>query len=127
MERMDAPQLLGLGKASVRHRGGTRIASGQEYRGNTYGHLNLYWRDDLVLKGQQVDADNWPLYSLLGRETKRLGGFGIYAHGGYAQAIYADFVQRNVDAVEILQFGVYRGIELADCYLSSTSAIASPA
>ena len=32
------------------------------------------------------------------------------------QAIYADFVQKNVDAVELLQFGVYRGIELADWY-----------
>ena len=44
------------------------------------------------------------------------GGFAIYAHGGYAQAIYADFVQKDVDAVELLQFGVYRGIELADWY-----------
>ena len=69
-----------------------------------------------MLKGQKVDANNWPLYGLLGRETRRLGGFAIYAHGGYAQAIYADFVQKNVDAVELLQFGVYRGIELADWY-----------
>ena len=116
MELMDAPQRSGLGKASIRRRGETWIASGQEYRGTTYGHLNLYWRDDLVLKGQKVNANNWPLYGLLGRETKRLGGVAIYAHGGYAQAIYADFVQRNVDAVELLQFGVYRGIELADWY-----------
>ena len=42
------------------------------------------------------------------------GGFAIYAHGGYALAIYADFVQKNIDAVELLQFGVYRGFELAD-------------
>ena len=40
----------------------TWIASGQEYRSTTYGHLNLFWRDDLVLKGQKVDANNWPLY-----------------------------------------------------------------
>jgi putative membrane-bound dehydrogenase-like protein len=116
METMDAPQLRGLGKASVRHRGETWIASGQEYRSTTYGHLNLFGRDDLVLKGQAVDANNWPLYGSLGRETKRQGGFAIHAHGGYAQAIYADFVQKNVDAVELLQFGVYRGIELADWY-----------
>jgi putative membrane-bound dehydrogenase-like protein len=116
METMDAPQLRGLGKASVRHRGETWIASGQEYRSRTYGHLNLFGRDDLVLKGQKVDADNWPLYGALGRETSQGGGFAIHAHGGYAQAIYADFVQRNVDAVELLQFGVYRGIELADWY-----------
>ncbi len=63
-----------------------------------------------------MNANNWPLYGSLGRETRRQGGFAIHAHGGYAQAIYADFVQRNVDAVELLQFGVYRGIELADWY-----------
>ena len=113
---MDAPQLRGLGKASVRRRGETWIASGQEYRSSTYGHLNLFWRDDLVLEGQKVNANNWPLYGALGRETRQQGGFAIYAHGGYAQAIYADFVQKNVDAVELLQFGVYRGIELADWY-----------
>ncbi len=116
METMDAPQLRGLGKASVQHRGETWIASGQEYRSTTYGHLNLFWRDDLVLKGRKVDANNWPLYGSLGRETRRQGGFAIHAHGGYAQAIYADFVQKNVNAVELLQFGVYRGIGLADWY-----------
>ena len=116
METMDSPQLQGLGKSSSRRRGATWIASGQEYRSGTYGHLNLYWRDDLVLKGQKVLADNWPLYGSLGRETRRQGGFAIHAHGGYSQAIYADFVQKNVDAVELLQFGVYRGIELADWY-----------
>jgi putative membrane-bound dehydrogenase-like protein len=116
MESMDSPQLRGLGKASVARRGDYLIASGQEYRSGTYGHLNLYWRDGLVLPGQKVNADNWPLYGQLGRETLRQGGLAIYAHGGYAQAIYADVIQKNVSAVELLQFGVYRGIELADWY-----------
>src|SRR4029079_8828948 len=44
------------------------------------------------------------------------GGYAFYAHGGYAQAIYADFVQGNVNGVELLQFGVYRGIGLEDWY-----------
>ena len=69
-----------------------------------------------MLAGQKVNANNWPLYGALGRETKKQGGFAIHAHGGYAQSIYADFVRKNVDAVELLQFGVYRGIELADWY-----------
>ncbi len=116
MDAMASPQLRGLGRASVRNRGATWIASGQEYRSSTYGHLNLFWRDDLVLAGQTVNADDWPLYGALGRETRKQGGFAIYAHGGYAQAIYADFVRKDVDAVELLQFGVYRGIELADWY-----------
>jgi hypothetical protein len=51
MESMDAPQLRGLGRASVLRRGEYLIASGQEYRSTTYGHLNLYWRDSLVLPG----------------------------------------------------------------------------
>jgi putative membrane-bound dehydrogenase-like protein len=116
METMAAPQFRGLGKASARQHGTTWIASGQEYRGTTYGHLNLYWRDDLVQNGQKTNADNWPLYGQLGRQTKRRGGYAVYAHGGYAQAIYADFVQKSVDAVELLQFGIYRGIELSGWY-----------
>ena len=102
MDDMDMPQLRGLGKASVQQRGETWIASGQEYRSTTYGHLNLYWRDDLVLAGQSVNANNWPLYGAIGRETRKQGGVAIYAHGGYAQAIYADFARKNVDAVELL-------------------------
>ncbi len=116
METMAAPQLHGLGKASVRHRGTVWIASGQEYRSTTYGHLNLYWRDDLVQNGQKANANDWPLYGQLGRETRCQGGYAVYAHGGYSQAIYSDFVQKNIDAVELLQFGVYRGIGLAGWY-----------
>ena len=69
-----------------------------------------------MLKGQKTNADNWPLYGELSRDTMRMGGFAIYAHGGYSQAIHADFVQKRVSAVELLQFGVYRGIELAGWY-----------
>jgi putative membrane-bound dehydrogenase-like protein len=116
MELMDAPQLHGLGRASMRNRGSTWIASAQEYRSTTYGHLNLYWRNSLVLAGQKVNANDWPLFGHLGRDTRQQGGFSISAHGGYSQSIYADFVQRNIDAVELLQFGIYRGIALDDWY-----------
>ena len=116
MEAMDSPQLLGLGKSSVNRRGPISIASGQEYRSSTYGHLNLFWREDLVLNGQKANADNWPLYGQLSRETMQSGGFAVYAHGGYSQAIHADFAQKHVSAVELLQFGVYRGIELSGWY-----------
>ncbi len=116
METMASPQLRGLGAASERRRGQMRIVSGQEYRSTTYGHLNLYGRDELVLAGRKTNADNWPLYGQVGRETIRDGGLAIYAHGGYSQAIHADFVQMRVSAVELLQFGVYRGIELAGWY-----------
>ena len=116
METMAAPQLRGLGARSASRRGDTWIASGQEYRSATYGHLNLYWRDELVLAGRKTNADNWPLYGQLGDETMRAGGMAVYAHGGYSQAIHADFAQKHCSAVELLQFGVYRGIELAGWY-----------
>ena len=56
METMASPQLRGLGASSVNRRGPTWIASGQEYRSTTYGHLNLYWRDDLVLEGPEEEC-----------------------------------------------------------------------
>ncbi len=115
-ERLDYPQLRGARAKSERRRGDTRIVSGQEYRSSTYGHLNLFFRDDLVLEGQSLNANDWPLYGLIARETKRRGGFAIMAHGGYAQSIYADYVQGDLDGVELLQFGVYRGIEIDDWY-----------
>jgi putative membrane-bound dehydrogenase-like protein len=115
-EKLGYPQLRGLGAASERSRGPYRIISGQEYRSRTYGHLNLFLRDDLVREGQSYDADRWPPFGDVGRETRKQGGYAFYAHGGYAQVIYADFVRRDVDAVELLQFGVYRGIGLEDWY-----------
>ncbi|HTI51639.1 MAG TPA: PVC-type heme-binding CxxCH protein, partial [Planctomycetaceae bacterium] len=86
------------------------------YRSGTYGHLNLFYLSELVLPNRQVNANDWPLYGDIGREAQAAGGYAIYAHGGYSQAIYADFVQGNVNAVELLQFGVYRGIALEDWY-----------
>lgn len=115
-ERLDYPQLVGLGSKSERTRGSYHLVSGQEYRSSTYGHLNLFLRDDLVHEGQSLNANNWPLYGLVARETRSRGGVAIMAHGGYAQSIYADFVQNDLDAVELLQFGVYRGIGLEDWY-----------
>lgn len=116
MDRLDSPQRRGIGRESVVSRGDFHLLSGQEYRTGTYGHLNLFLRDDIVFPGEDFDANNWPLYGDVGRDTIENGGYAIYAHGGYAQAIYADVVQGNVNAVELLQFGVYRGIGLVDWY-----------
>jgi putative membrane-bound dehydrogenase-like protein len=115
MRAIGAPQLLGFGK-TLRRRGETWIASGQEYCSKTYGHLNLFGRDDLALAGQTVNADNWPLLGVIGRETSQRSGFAIFAGDGFAPSIYADFVQQNINAIELLQSGVYRGIELTDWY-----------
>jgi putative membrane-bound dehydrogenase-like protein len=116
MSKMASPQLRGLGAASVRQRGDYAILSGQEYRSTTYGHLNLFLRSDLVSAGQSVNANDWPAYGHVARQTRQRGGLAFYAHGGYAQAIYADCVQGDVNGVELLQFGEYRGIGLEDWY-----------
>jgi putative membrane-bound dehydrogenase-like protein len=116
MDRMDNPQERGTGERSIRRRGPYQIISGQEYRSGTYGHLNLYGLGELVLANQQVNANNWPIFGEVGRGAQAAGGFAITAHGGYSQAIYADFVQGNVNAIELLQFGIYRGIALEDWY-----------
>jgi putative membrane-bound dehydrogenase-like protein len=113
---LEYPQLQGLGARWSTSRGGYRVMSGQEYRSTTYGHLNLYDRDDLVNEGQSYDANNWPALGLVARDTRKKGGVAIHAHGGYAQEIYADAVRGDVDAVELLQFGIYRGIGLTDWY-----------
>ncbi len=116
MDRMDVPQQRGLGARSARSRGGYHLMSGQEYRSSTYGHLLLYLLDDLVLKGQSLNANNWPVYGEVGREALANGGIAIQAHGGYAQEVYSDAALGTVSAVELLQFGVYRGIGLTDWY-----------
>jgi putative membrane-bound dehydrogenase-like protein len=116
MSKQDSPQNRGLGMRSILKRGDYQILSGQEYRSSTFGHLNLYLLPDLVAHGQTLNTDNGPVYGKIGQETQELGGYAIYAHGGYAQEIYADAAQGSVNAVELLQFGIYRGIGLEDWY-----------
>ena len=116
MGKMTSPQLRGLGRRSILTRGDYAIVSAQEYRSRTYGHINLFMLDRLVLEGQLLNADNWPLFGHVAHNARESGGIAFYAHGGYAKEIYADVVQGNVDGVELLQFGVYRGIGLIDWY-----------
>src|SRR5579872_271797 len=121
MQTQATPQFRGLGARSERERGAYHLFSAQEYRSGTYGHLNLYFRDDLVLADKKVNANNGPLYGVIARQTRDLGGFAFYCHGGYAQtnpyaALYADAIQENVDGVELLQFGIYREMGLEGWY-----------
>jgi len=127
MDKMTTPQHRGLGQRSVLARGDYAVVSAQEYRSSTYGHINLFWLDRLVLEGQSLDANNWPPFGHVARDARASGGIAFYAHGGYAQEIYADVVQGNVDGVELLQFGVYRGIGLIDWYRMLNSGFRVPA
>ncbi len=127
MERMESPQFRGLGEPSIVSRDGYSILSGQEYRSSTYGHINFFGIDQLVLGGSSHNADDWPPFGHVARAVRNEGGVAFYAHGGYAQEIYADVVQDNVDGVELLQFGVYRGIGLIDWYHMLNAGFRVPA
>ena len=116
MEKLAAPQQRGLGTKSHRERGGYHIQSGQEYRNTTYGHILLFGRDELVFPGQDLNADNWPVYGLVARDTMDRGGQAAYAHGGYRQEVYADVALGALNAIELLQFGIYREVGLTDWY-----------
>jgi putative membrane-bound dehydrogenase-like protein len=121
MRTLASPQERGLGTNSLRARGDYHFLSGQEYRSSTYGHLNLYFRNDLALANKSVNANNGPLYGVVARDARDKGGFAFYCHGGYAETdpyaeIYADAIQGNIDGVELLQFGIYREMGLADWY-----------
>jgi hypothetical protein len=116
MPRQIWPQDNGFGPGSIQRRGPYAICSGQEYRCGTYGHICLLLHRRLVLEGQAVDPNRWPLFAAVAEETHRLGGYAIHAHGGYSKEIYADFAQRATDGVELLQFAEYRGVSLQGWY-----------
>ena len=127
MKRMDAPQNKGTGLPSTASRGSYVIQSGQEYRSSSYGHINFYLLDQLVMNGRDNNADNWPPFGHVSQRVREGGGVSFYAHGGYAKEIYADVVQGNVDGVELLQFGVYRGIGLTHWYHMLNTGFRVPA
>ncbi len=127
MNAMDSPQLRGLGKRSIVSRGGYTFLSGQEYRSGNYGHMNLFLLDELISPGESYNANHWPPFGDVAARARRAGGVAFYAHGGYAQEIYADVVHGNIDGVELLQFGVYRGIGLIDWYHMLNTGFRLPA
>lgn len=127
MARQDCPQTRGFGPASVRRRGPTTIASGQEYRCNAYGHICLLLHRRLVSEGATVDPNRWPVFGEVVAETRALGGAAIHAHGGYAQEIWADVAQRAIDGVELLQFARYRGIARDGWYRILNAGLRLPA
>ncbi|MGQ0636582.1 MAG: PVC-type heme-binding CxxCH protein [Planctomycetaceae bacterium] len=126
MHTMVFQQFRGLGIEAIASRGNINVLSGQEYRSNHYGHLNLFLRDRLIFDQQALDADDGPVFGHLASETRSQGGISIHAHGGYGQEIYADAALGTVDAVELLQFGVYRDIGLAGWYAMLNSGYRFP-
>ncbi len=73
------------------------------------------------------NVNEWPVYGELGRVVKEQRGFAFHAHGGYAQEIYADAALGTIDAVELFQFGKYRGIQLEGWYHLLNTGLRLPA
>ena len=121
------PQLEGMGQRAVVRRGPYSISSGYEYRNSTFGHIVLLMADDLVFKNQVLQVDEWPTFAEVARETHRLNGAAIHAHGGYEKEIYADYIPGATDGVELLQFAVYRGIGLEGWYHMLNAGFRFPA
>lgn len=116
MSRQEWPQDMGFGDSSVKQRGVYGIASGQEYRAGTYGHISFFMHKQLALEGLTVDPNNFPTFGMVAREVRKLGGYSFHCHGGYEREIYADYIQQATDGVELLQMAHYRGIGLTGWY-----------
>src|SRR5438093_7665268 len=65
---------------------------------------------------KELKRGQWAGLWRSGAQTGGVRGLAIMAHGGYAQEIYADAALGAVNAVELLQFGIFREIGLADWY-----------
>jgi putative membrane-bound dehydrogenase-like protein len=116
MTAMDSPQYREFGLASQRTRGKFHILSGQEYRSVHYGHIMYYLHDRIVHENRQFNIDDGPVFGQTSSEVLAHGGLAIMAHGGYSQEIYADVALGALNAVELLQFGIYRELGLTDWY-----------
>jgi hypothetical protein len=116
MDRQAIAPQRNLGSDSIARRGRYAISSGQEYVTREYGHLGMLMHRQMVLAGLTVDVNHWPLLGMIGQEARKLGGYSINLHGGYANEIYIDFAQHATDGVELLQFADYRGITLEGWY-----------
>jgi hypothetical protein len=116
MDQQLHPQLRGMGQKSEVARGRHRIASGQEYRASTYGHICLVGGSRLVEAELSRNPNNWPAFGVVASELHGIGGYAFHAHGGYGKEIYADLAQRATDGVELLQFAEYRDVGLEGWY-----------
>lgn len=111
-------QNKGLGERSVFRKGPYRLSSGQEYRAQALGHMNLLMVDDYVQGGgYSDDVTGYPSLELIADQAHQLNGFVGLNHGGYDDQQGDGLgLSGKIDFLELLQFGGYRGLGLDGWY-----------
>jgi hypothetical protein len=111
----------GYGVDSLNSSGRYSIVSGREVTSAGLGHVN-----QLMYKRLAPAVPGVPLATLYDQVVAD-GGAMQHDHAGYGQEIYADAVLGKSDAVELLQFGLYRPeIGLDGYYLLLNSGFRYP-
>ena len=111
----------GYGIDSLNSAGRYSIVSGREITGSGIGHVN-----QLMFKDLPPIVPGTPIATLYDQAVAD-GGAMQHDHAGYGQEIYADVVLGKSDAVELIQFGLYRfEIGLDGYYLLLNSGFRYP-
>jgi hypothetical protein len=106
---LTAQSAKGWGMRSLNSQGRYSIVSGREATSAGLGHINMVLFNELpaAVRNQTAPPRGFPLESIY-RQVVEAGGFMQHDHAGYGQEIYADAVLGASDAVELIQFGLYR-------------------
>ncbi len=120
-------QLEGFGLKSLRRRADAQMISGHEYRSGPLGHVLQIMIEGLVpAHGKDTDTRKGPALATIYDQTRAVSGVMGHAHGGNKKEILSDVVLHKSDWVELLQFGMYRGIDLEGYYLTLNSGFRYP-
>ena len=104
------------------------IVSGREATSPGLGHVNmlLFSEPPPAVRNEMHPPPGFPLAALYD-QVLAAGGAMQHDHAGYGQEIYADAVLGKSDAVELIQFGLYRpAIGLDGYYLLLNSGFRYP-
>jgi hypothetical protein len=118
---LTAQSAKGFGMRSLNSQGRYSIVSGREVTSAGLGHVNM-----LLINDVPPAIPGFTLASLY-EQVLAAGGAMQHDHAGYGQEIYADAVLGKSDAVELLQFGLYRPeIGIDGYYLLLNSGLRYP-
>jgi hypothetical protein len=106
---LTAQSAKGFGMASLNAQGRYSMVSGREATSAGLGHVNMLLFNQLpaAVRNAPSPPPGFPLASLYD-QVLAAGGAMQHDHAGYGQEIYADAVLGKSDAVELLQFALYR-------------------